>query len=188
MDTKKAEKAIELLLESFGENLQREGLKETPARVARMYEELLSGDKINPDPLLKVFKSEAKDGNIVVIRGIPVCSMCEHHIMPFIGVAHVGYIPVGEEVVGLSKFARVVNIFSRRLQIQERLTDQIAEYIYEKFDAKFVYVMIEAEHTCMTVRGVRALGAKVRTFASRGEDGDKSSVAVEMLRLLLEGK
>ena len=152
MDTQKIEQAITMLLEAVGEDPNREGLKETPARVARMYQELLGGmDKDGKEHLSKVFS--APDSEIVVEKNIEFYSLCEHHMLPFFGNVHIAYIPNGK-VVGLSKMGRLVEVYARRLQIQERMTGQIADELEKALDAKGVLVVIEAEHLCMTMRGI----------------------------------
>ena len=170
MDKEKIEKAVKMILEAVGEDPEREGLKETPERVARMYEEILSG--YNDDAakhLSKVFSSPS--GELVLERDISFASTCEHHLMPFFGKVSVAYIPSGK-VVGLSKIARVVEVYAKRLQLQERMTDQICEAVYETLGAKAVMVVCEAEHTCMTARGVKKTGTKVTSYATRGSISD----------------
>jgi len=178
IDKEKIENAVKDILEAIGENPDREGLKETPSRVARMYEEITAGYEMNPaEPLKKVF---AQEGNSVVIeKDIAFSSTCEHHLMPFFGKVHIAYIANGK-VVGLSKLARVVDIFAKRLQLQERLTSQIADSIYDELGALGVMVAVEAEHTCMTARGVKKVGSKTVTYAVRGE------VPEEVKRLLCD--
>lgn len=151
---------------AIGENPDREGLQETPQRVARMYEELFCG--LHDDPSRHTQKFFTENYNeIVLVRDISFNSICEHHLMPFLGVVHIGYIPKGK-VIGLSKLARVVEVFAHRPQVQERMTEDIAELLYEQLEAKAVAVVVEAEHTCMTVRGVKKPGAKCITSALRG--------------------
>ncbi|MDR0871145.1 MAG: GTP cyclohydrolase I FolE [Planctomycetaceae bacterium] len=158
--------AVREILLAIGENPDREGLAETPQRVARMYEELFSG--LNEDPAKHTQKFFTEQYNeIVLVRNISFNSICEHHLLPFIGVVHVGYIPKGK-VIGLSKLARVIEVFSHRPQVQERMTEDIAELLYKQLEARAVAVVVEAEHTCMTVRGVKKPGAKCITSALRG--------------------
>lgn len=156
-----------MLLEAIGEDPSREGLQDTPKRVANMYEELTSGyrddEKVH---LSKTFDVET--GNIVIEKDISFTSMCEHHLMPFFGKIAIAYIPK-DRVVGLSKLARTVEVFARRLQLQERLTHQIAEAIMQNLGAKGVIVLCEAEHTCMTARGVRKVGSKTTTYTVLGD-------------------
>ena len=165
-DKEKIEQGIKLLLEGIGEDVNREGLKDTPDRVARMYEELCAG--MEQDPKTHLSKTFACDNeNVVIEKDITFYSTCEHHLMPFYGKAHIAYIPNGR-VVGISKLARTVEVFARRLQIQEKMTNQIAEAIETHLDAKGVFVMVEAEHMCMTMRGVQKPGSKTVTTMVRG--------------------
>lgn len=167
MDKKKIEQAVMLLLEGLGEDCSRDGLKDTPARVARMYEEICGGMWESPsEHLARRFPIE-KSG-IVLEKDIRFYSLCEHHLMPFFGKAHIAYIP-DKEVVGLSKLARTVEVFARRLQLQERMTAQIADAIMEELKPKGVMVQLEAEHLCMTMRGIKKPGSRTVTFACRGE-------------------
>ena len=167
VDHKKVEQAIRLLLEGIGEDPDREGLAETPDRIARMYEEICGG--INEDAaehLKKTFTAE--NNEMVVEKDITFYSMCEHHLMPFYGKAHIAYIPNGK-VTGLSKLARTVDVYARRPQIQERLTVQIADALERVLAPKGIMVMLEAEHTCMTMRGIKKPGSKTVTTVTRGE-------------------
>lgn len=166
VDQKKIKEAVTLLLEGIGEDVSREGLKETPDRIARMYTEIFSGmDETPAEHLSKTFSVNGSD--MVVEKDIVFYSTCEHHLMPFYGKAHVAYIPDGK-VVGLSKLARCVEVFAKRPQIQEKMTAQIADAIMEYLKPKGVMVMAEAEHMCMTMRGVKKPGSKTVTFAARG--------------------
>ena len=165
-DRKAIERAVLDILTAVGEDPKREGLVDTPRRVARMYGELLSGLYEDPVKHLEVTFTEDYD-EMVVLRDIPFHSMCEHHLLPFIGKAHVAYLPDGK-VLGLSKLARVVDAYARRPQLQERLTCQIADLLMTKLNAKGVGVIVEATHTCMTLRGVRKPGAVMVTSAMRG--------------------
>lgn len=166
IDQEKIEQAVRLLLEGIGEDVHREGLRETPARIARMYEEIFSGLEETPGPYLeKTFP--AQGSQMVLEKDISFYSVCEHHLMPFYGKAHVAYLPQGK-VVGLSKLARTVEVFARRPQIQEQLTAQIADALMEHLTASGVMVMLEAEHLCMTMRGVKKPGSKTVTTAVRG--------------------
>lgn len=167
MDKIKIENAVRDILEAIGDDPEREGLKETPRRVADMYMELFSGLTEDPKDHLKFFNE--KSGGTVVVRDIPLYSMCEHHLMPFFGKAHIAYIPSDGRVIGLSKLARIVETFSKRPQLQERLTSQIADFIYENLKPKGAVVVIEAEHACMTMRGAKAGSAITRTIVKRGE-------------------
>jgi len=168
MDRKKIERAVKMILEAIGENPLREGLKRTPQRVAEMYEEILAGYSKTPDKELKVRYERENYEEIVLVRDIPLYSMCEHHILPFFGKAHVAYIPHKDRVAGLSKIVRVVEILARRLQVQERLTKQIADTIMEALTPQGVLVVIEAEHFCITMRGIKKPGSLVMTSAMRG--------------------
>ena len=167
VDEKKIAKGVELLLEGIGEDLSREGLKDTPDRIARMYKEIFAGmDDDASNYLCKTFSCETSD--MVIEKDITFYSTCEHHLMPFYGKAHVAYIPNGR-VVGLSKLARCVEVYAKRPQLQEQLTSQIADALMKELDAKGAMVMIEAEHMCMTMRGVKKPGSKTVTFTCRGE-------------------
>ncbi len=167
IDKKKIESAVRTILQAIGEDPDREGLKETPERVARMYEELTAGyGEDGSAQLAKVFEESGSE--LVIERDIAFSSMCEHHLMPFFGKVHIAYVPNGK-VVGLSKLARVVDIYARRLQLQERMGAQIADEIFKDLKPKGVLVVIEAEHTCMTARGVKKIGSKTVSFAKRGD-------------------
>ncbi len=167
MDLPKIEAAVKMILEAIGEDPDREGLVDTPQRVARMYAEVFSGlhRDINKD--IKVFTEEGND-EMILIGDIPFYSMCEHHLLPFHGKAHVVYIPRNGKILGLSKVARIVDTLSRKPQLQERLTSEIADQIIKCVDATAVCVVIEAEHLCMTMRGIRKPGSKTVTSAMRG--------------------
>jgi GTP cyclohydrolase I len=163
VDLVRAERAVADLLGAFGVDLGDESLAGTPARVARAYAEMLS-----PQPFdLTTFPNDEAYDELIVIRDIPFHSLCEHHLLPFVGVAHIGYLP-GSRILGLSKFARVVEHFARRLQVQERLTSQIAQWLNENLGPRGVGVVLEAEHLCMSLRGVRAGGARTVTSALHG--------------------
>ncbi|MBN1972694.1 MAG: GTP cyclohydrolase I FolE [Sedimentisphaerales bacterium] len=166
IDTERIEKAVREILLAVGEDVDREGLKMTPQRVARMYNELLGGMHENPELHTKSVFTE-NYSEIVLLRDIPFYSMCEHHIMPFIGSAHVAYIPSGV-ILGVSKLARIVDCFARRLQTQERLTCQIADFIMSKLKPQGVTVVLEASHSCMTIRGIKKPGSVMVTSALRG--------------------
>lgn len=184
MDKERIERAVREILIAIGEDPDREGLLETPERVARMYEEVFSGLENSPEKHLKIF-SEEKNEEMVVVRDIPLYSMCEHHLLPFVGKAHIVYIPGSGKVIGLSKLARIVDNFARRPQIQERLTSQIADFLMEKLEPQGVAVVIEAEHLCMTMRGARAAGAKTTTSALRGSMRSDARTRSEALSLIL---
>ncbi|MHC4555979.1 MAG: GTP cyclohydrolase I FolE [Planctomycetota bacterium] len=166
VDTERIKKAVKEILLSVGEDTGREGLKATPERVARMYAELLGGIHEDPKKHLSSVFTENYD-EIVLLRDIPFYSICEHHLMPFIGSAHVAYLPSGS-VLGVSKLARIVDCFARRLQTQERLTYQIADFIMDSLEPQGVSVVLEASHSCMTIRGIKKPGSMMVTSALRG--------------------
>jgi len=166
VDADRLEAAVREILLAVGEDPDREGLRQTPQRMARMYAELLAGMRQEPEEHLQSVFTEKYD-EIVLLRDIPFFSICEHHLMPFIGSAHVAYMPAGT-VLGVSKLARVVDCFAHRLQVQERLTDQIADFIMEKLKPKGVAVVLEASHSCMTIRGVKKPGSVMVTSSLRG--------------------
>lgn len=167
IDNEKVKEGIRLLLEGMGEEINREGLIETPDRIARMYHETMGGYEMDPKEVLsKRFK--VNNSEMVLEKDIVFYSTCEHHLLPFYGKVHIAYIPNGE-VVGLSKLARCVEIYARRLQIQEQMTAQIADAIADCLNAKGVMVMVEAEHMCMTMRGIKKPGSQTVTIATRGE-------------------
>ena len=166
VDKARIEKAVKEILIAVGEDVSREGLKATPARVASMYTELLAGMEHDPKEHLKSVFTEDYD-EIVLLRNVPFYSICEHHLMPFVGSAHVAYLPKGK-VLGLSKLARVVDCFAQRLQVQERLTDQIADFLMDNLKPLGAAVVLEASHSCMTIRGVRKPGAIMVTSSLRG--------------------
>lgn len=166
VDLKKIEQAVTLLLEGIGEDVNREGLRDTPNRIARMYEEIYKGmGEDAAEHLSKTFSVASNE--IVVVKDITFYSTCEHHLMPFYGKVHIAYLPDGK-VVGLSKLARTVEVYARRPQIQEQMTTQIAEAIMEHLKPQGVMVMVEAEHLCMTMRGVEKPGSQTVTMATRG--------------------
>ncbi|MBP8305123.1 MAG: GTP cyclohydrolase I FolE [Phycisphaerae bacterium] len=166
IDTARIEKAVAEILLAIGEDLDREGLRDTPARVARMYCELVAGMHENPELHLRSVFTENYD-EIVLLRDIPFYSLCEHHLLPFIGSAHVAYLPTGR-VLGVSKLARIVDCFAKRLQCQERLTGQIADLIMDRLKPMGVAVVLEASHSCMTIRGIKKPGSTMVTSALRG--------------------
>lgn len=183
MDRQRLENAVREILIAIGEDPDREGLQETPGRVARMYEEVFCGLENSPEQHLKIFHDEHNE-EMVVVRDIPMYSMCEHHLLPFVGKAHIVYIPKDGKVIGLSKLARIVDNFARRPQIQERLTSQIADFLMENLDPLGVAVVIEAEHLCMTMRGARAAGAKTKTSALRGSMRSDARTRAEAMSLI----
>ncbi|MCM1542138.1 MAG: GTP cyclohydrolase I FolE [Blautia sp.] len=184
VDQEKIREAVKLLLEGIGEDVSREGLLETPDRIARMYSEIFSGMEENAgEHLSKTFTVEKNE--MVLEKDIVFYSMCEHHMMPFYGKAHVAYIPDGR-VVGLSKLARTVEVYARRLQIQERMTGQIADAIMEELSPQGVMVVLEAEHMCMTMRGVKKPGSRTVSIAVRGafeQDVNLQDRFLQMLRM-----
>ena len=182
VDTARIQRAVREILAAVGEDPDREGLLETPARVARMYAELFSGLSNDPRQHLKKFFTEKYD-EVVLVRDISFCSVCEHHLLPFMGKAHIGYLPNGK-VIGLSKLARVVDGVARRPQVQERLTEEIADMLLEELDAKGVGVVIEATHTCMTIRGVKKPGSICTTSAMKGIFRRNLSTRSELLQLI----
>jgi len=183
MDRKKIEKAVRNILEAIGDNPSRKDLLDTPRRVAQMYEEIFSGIKGDPRKELEVILGE-EHNEIVLLKGIPLYSVCEHHLLPFIGKAHIAYIPKKGRVTGLSKLARVVEILSKRLQVQERLTTQIADIIMEKLKPLGVLVVVEAEHLCMSMRGVKKPGTVTVTSAVRGIFKENAKTRQEALSLI----
>ena len=185
-DMETIERAVLEILKAVGEDPEREGLRGTPGRVARMYRELLGGLYEDAGKHLQVTFTEKYD-EMVILRDIPFYSMCEHHLLPFIGKAHLAYLPDGK-VVGVSKLARVVETFARRPQLQERLTCQIADLLMERLGAKGVAVIVEATHTCMALRGVRKPGAVMVTSAMRGLFKTNPSTRNEAINLLGGGR
>lgn len=187
MDKKRIERAIFELLAAVGEDVGREGLRETPERVAKMYEEIFSGLEDDPMQYVKIFNEAENHNELVIVRDIPLYSVCEHHLLPFVGTSHIAYIPKNGRIIGLSKFARIVDAFARRPQVQERLTGQIADFLFAQLDAYGVAVVIEAEHLCMTMRGARAAGSKTQTSALRGIMRTEAKSRAEVMALLTGG-
>ena len=183
MDAEKIKKAVRLLLEAIGEDPQREGLRDTPERVARMCEEIFAGTGQDASQIITPLKAPDHD-EIVLVKDIPFYSMCEHHILPFMGFAHVAYIPEGSRVTGLSKLARLVDMEAGRLQVQEKLTVAIAEDIMKSLRPKGVMVVIEAEHLCMTMRGVKKPGSKTITSVVRGIFRERPATRAEAMALI----
>lgn len=184
-DRERVKAAVSELIEAIGEDPEREGLRDTPRRIADMYEEILAGMHVDPREMLSVRFGEGHD-EMVLLRDIPFYSLCEHHFLPFHGIAHVGYIPNGG-VVGISKLARVVELFAKRPQLQERLTSQIADCIVEVLQPAGAGVVVEAEHLCMTMRGIRKPGSRMVTSAMRGSFKDNEVSRAEFLSLV-QGK
>ena len=184
-DQERAEAAVRELLLAVGEDPERQGLLETPARVARAYREMFAGLYTDPDTVLETTFDEQHD-ELVLVKQIPMYSTCEHHLVAFHGVAHVGYIPGDDgRVTGLSKIARVVDLYAKRPQVQERLTAQVADAVMRKLKPRGVIVIIEAEHLCMAMRGVRKPGATTTTSAVRGQFKTDNASRAEALELIL---
>lgn len=183
MDKQKIENAVRDILEAIGENPKRKDLQATPRRVAEMYEEIFSGINQSPQKELEVIL-EQKHSEIILLKNIPLYSVCEHHLLPFLGKAHIAYIPKGGRVTGLSKLARVVDVLSKRPQVQERLTTQIADIIMVKLKPQGCMVVIEAEHMCMSMRGVRKPGTMTVTSAVRGIFRENEKTRSETLALI----
>lgn len=187
VDQQRIENAVREILEAIGEDPNRQGLVETPRRVAQMYADIFSGLQDDPRRHIKIF-SEPENDEMVVVRDIPLYSMCEHHLLPFVGKAHIAYLPSDGKVIGLSKLARIVSDFSKRPQLQERLTAQIADFLMQELQPKGIAVIIDAEHLCMTMRGARAAGAKTQTSALRGMMRSDAKTRAEVMSLLQRGR
>jgi GTP cyclohydrolase IA len=183
MDVKKIEKGVRMILEGIGEDPDRAGIKETPERVARMYQEIFSGLETPTEEILKHIEGESHD-EMVILKDISFFSMCEHHMLPFMGKAHVAYIPSGGKIVGLGELAKAVEILTRRLQVQERLTTQLADLIMERLKPKGAMVIVDAEHLCISMRGLKKTGTRTITSAVRGIFRSKQSTREELLELL----
>lgn len=182
MDTKRIEAAVREILESVGEDVNRPGLLETPNRVARMLEEVFSGLNKDPREHVKIFNEQHEE--IVLVKDIQFSSMCEHHLVPFFGVAHIAYLPKDGRVIGLSKLARILDDVAKRPQLQERITSTIADILLESLEARGVIVVLEAEHMCMTIRGVKKQGAKTVTSGVRGFFKTDSKSRNEVMALI----
>lgn len=186
MDLEKIENGVRLILEGIGEDPTREGLQKTPARVARMYEEVFAGLAQDPRVYFET-KFDEDHQEMVIVRDIPFYSMCEHHLVPFFGFAHVAYIPAEDgQICGLSKLARLVDAYAKRPQVQERLTSQVADTLVEEMDPQGVMVVLEAEHMCMSMRGVKKPGSKTTTSAVRGVFDTSHSTRSEALSLIFK--
>ena len=183
VDTERIQQAVQIIIEAIGEDQTREGLVETPRRIAEMYAEIFEGLTQDPREVLQVTFEEDNHQEMVILKDIPFYSMCEHHFLPFHGVAHIGYIPQGA-IVGISKLARAVEILARRPQLQERLTGQIADVIMETLQAQGVGVVVEAQHLCMTMCGIKKPGSMVVTSANRGIFRSRMATRQEFLTLV----
>lgn len=188
MDVEKIQQGVRLILEGVGEDPSRSGLVDTPARVARMYEEILSGMHQDPAELF-VHKFDEGHQEMVIVHDIPVYSLCEHHMLPFYGLAHIAYIPNSSgQVCGISKLARLVDLYAKRLQVQERLTSQVADALVEQMNPLGVLVAIECEHLCMSMRGIKKPGSKTTTSAVRGSFRNSTETRMEALSLIRENR
>jgi len=183
IDLKKIAEGVRLMLEGMGEDPERDGLKKTPERVADFYAELTEGMWIDPKEYIVPLPGDSHD-EMVIVKDISFSSVCEHHLAPFIGRCHVAYIPKGGRILGLSKLARIAEVFSKRLQLQERLTQQIAQTLFDNLDPIGVMVVVEAEHTCMTIRGVKKPGAVTITSAVLGGFRKDSRTRAEAMSLI----
>lgn len=183
MDKKKIEKAVKMILEAIGEDTKRKDLIGTPKRVAEMYEEIFSGIKMDPEKELEVL-FDKEHHEIVLLKDVPLYSVCEHHLIPFMGRVHVAYIPKGNRVTGLSKLVRVVDILAKRPQVQEKLTTEIADILMKKLNPLGVLIVIEAEHLCMSMRGVKKSGIMTVTSAVRGIFKENQKTRAEALSLI----
>jgi GTP cyclohydrolase I len=187
IDVARIERAVREILLAVGEDPDRDGLADTPKRVARSYRELFGG--LTEDPathLHRTFKQEHDE--VIILRDIDFTSLCEHHLLPFFGKAHIAYLPTGGRVVGLSKLARTLDVFSRRPQVQERLTDQVADAIVEHLDPEGVAVVIEAQHMCMKMRGVKKACSTMQTFATRGSFKSNRMIGAEIIALMCQSR
>ncbi|MDD3732925.1 MAG: GTP cyclohydrolase I FolE [candidate division Zixibacteria bacterium] len=182
IDRKKIIRGIKLILDGVGEDIKREGLTHTPERIADFYEEVLSGMSEDPEVELRKYTTKNKD-EMIILKDISFFSLCEHHLLPFFGRVHIAYIPQNNKMVGFSNMIRMVEIFSKRLQVQERLTSQIADSIRDALNAKGVLIVVEAEHLCLTMRGIKKPGSKIVTSAIRGMMR-KDATRAEALALL----
>lgn len=188
VDLARIEKAVREILIALGEDPDRDGLVRTPGRVARAYAELFAGLRVDPRDVLRT-TFEADHEELVIVRDIKVFSLCEHHLLPFIGVAHLGYIPAEDgRITGLSKLARLVEVYARRPQVQERLTSQIADQLADQLEARGVIVVLECEHLCMEMRGIRKAGSRTLTSAVRGILKTDSKSRQEALTLINSGR
>jgi len=187
MDLKRIEKAVREILEAIGEDPNRPELLETPARVADMYQEIFCGLGKDPKEEIKILP-EASVDELIMVRDIPFYSICEHHMLPFVGKAHIAYIPDGGRITGLSKLVRVVHLLSRRLQLQERFTEQVASALMETLNPQGVMVVVDAEHLCMSMRGVKEAGTCTVTSSVKGAFRKNQMTRMETLALLRDKK
>lgn len=183
MDRKKIEKGIRMVIEGIGDDPERPGLKDTPHRIAKLYEEIFAGLSTPTEEILTPIEGESHD-ELVLLKDIPFYSVCEHHLLPFVGKAHVAYIPSGGKIVGLSELAKAVEVFAKRPQVQERLTTQLADMIMSKLKPRGAMVIIDAEHLCLSMRGIKKPGARTVTSAVRGIFRTKESTRQELLELI----
>ncbi|NLD47307.1 MAG: GTP cyclohydrolase I FolE [Clostridiaceae bacterium] len=183
IDQERVRKAVREILIAIGDDPDREGLKETPDRVARMYEEIFAGLHQDPKELVKIFQEENHE-EMVLVKDIPLYSVCEHHLLPFVGVAHVVYIPKKGRIMGLSKLARIVDLVAKKPQLQERLSSEVANVIMDSINPLGVAVVVEAEHLCMTMRGIKKPGSKTITSALRGTIKTDARTRAEVMALI----
>lgn len=183
IDKERIKAAVREILFAIGDDPDREGLRETPDRVARMYEEIFAGLHQDPQECVKIFQEENHE-EMVLVKDIPLYSVCEHHLLPFVGVAHVVYLPKKGRVLGLSKLARIVDIIAKKPQLQERLTSEVADAVVKAVDPLGVAVVIEAEHLCMTMRGIKKPGSKTVTSALRGLMKSDARTRAEVMSLV----
>lgn len=188
MDRERIEKAVREILYAIGEDPDREGLVDTPKRIAKMYEEIFTGLHEDPSDHLKIYFQDEKYEELVLVKDIPFYSMCEHHLVPFFGKAHVAYLPKNGKLTGLSKLARVVETTAKRPQLQERLTATVADALMNKLEPYGVIVVIEAEHMCMTMRGVKKPGSQTVTSAVRGIFTNDAKARAEVMSFINSGK
>jgi len=188
IDKEKIEHAVKEILKAIGENPERAGLLETPKRVAEMYNEVFSGNFKDPENDLKFFQEENLNKELILLKNIPVYSVCEHHMLPFFGEVKIGYLPKDKKIIGLSKIARIVKVFSQRLQVQERLTSEIADFLFLKLKPEFLIVILQAEHLCMTMRGVKSQGSKTKTVITRGNQENIDKINLEILKDFIKEK
>ncbi len=183
MNASKIQKGVRLIIEGIGEDPERPGLRRTPQRVAELYEEIFSGLVGSPEDILKPMEGETHD-EMVLLKDIPFYSVCEHHLLPFAGKAHIAYIPEGGRIVGISALARALEVFAKRPQVQERLTTQLADLLMKRLRPKGCMVIVDAEHLCISMRGIKKPGSRTVTSAVRGIFRTKQSTREEMLQLI----